>query len=242
MVLCSCPSMRILTAAAIVLCLAPVVTSGQSSPAESKLLLENADVLVTRSSVPRDTVPPLSFKSGDGVIVPLQKLTWSAALAANSEFAAGPGEAVVFPQGSSPQVYQAKDAPPNGAFIQVILKHHYATPFRKCEEPKECVRPIRIGDQVIGETRSLFTNNYISAYRHQLVPGGTLASSYFTSRGTDHALFIAITPLSANFSGEEITLEAGQVYFSTAQQVEVTAGAKDAVWVAIRIHAQEPKS
>jgi len=90
---------------------------------------------------------------------------------------------------------------------------------------------------VIGETRQLFTKNYVSAYRHELEKGGTLNSSYFTSHGTDHVVFLALTPLTASFAEEQLNLAAGQVYFSNAQGVEVDAYGDRALWVAIRIHA-----
>jgi hypothetical protein len=102
---------------------------------------------------------------------------------------------------------------------------------------KQCSRQIKVGDMVIGETRQLFTKNYVSAYRHELEKGGTLNSSYFTSHGTDHVVFLALTPLTASFAEEQLNLAAGQVYFSNAQGVEVDAYGDRALWVAIRIHA-----
>lgn len=193
----------------------------------------------TRYVLPNEKPIELSFAAGDGVIVPLNDLRWSSAISADSEWPAVGGEAFYVDQGAKPAVSRTANTPADGRVVAVNLKHHWTSTLRKCEEPRQCVRPVKIGEQVIGETRQLFTNNYISSYRHQLEPGGTLTSSYFTSRGTDHVLIVSVTPLKANFSGDEIKLEAGQVYFSTAQEVEVIAGKDRATWVAIRIHAAD---
>lgn len=229
------PPMKLVVTVAV--CLASIAALGQSSAADRKLLLDNAEMSATRYAIPDEKAIDLSFPAGDGVIVPLNDLRWSKAMSADSDSTAAAGEALYVDQGARPAVSRTASTPPDGTVVAVNLKHHWTSTLRKCEEPRQCVRPVKIGEQVIGETRQLFTNNYISAYRHQLEPGGTLTSSYFTSRGADHVLIVAVTPLTANFSGDEIKLEAGQVYFSTAQEVEVTAGKDRATWVAIRIHA-----
>ena len=96
-----------------------------------------------------------------------------------------------------------------------------------------------MGDASIGETTSLFTNGFITAYRHRIERGGTLSSSYFSPRGKDHLLVIALSEMQANFDGVEETLARGQTYTSEATSVEVRAQTGEAGWIVIRV--QTPK-
>jgi hypothetical protein len=81
----------------------------------------------------------------------------------------------------------------------------------------------------------LFTSGFVTAYKHDLLPGGTLSSSYFSSRGKDHLMLVPLTVLRASFDGTEEDLKAGQVYASEAAQVEVTATKLAARWVMLRV-------
>lgn len=197
---------------ATALCLVSFPVLAQTDRME--VVLENPEVQVTRYAIDPQNPLQVTFTDGDGVVVPMQGVKWSAAISANSESEAA-------------------------TVLAVHLKHHWAAMLRKCED--QCARPIKIEDHVIGETRSLFTNHYVSAYRHELDRGGSLSSSYFTSHGNDHVLLIALTPLAATVSGDRIWLEPGQAYFSTTQDVEANAEHDRAVWVAIRIHAPDEK-
>jgi hypothetical protein len=212
-----------------------ITLSAQGSAPESKVLLDNPEVRVTRFDVGRDAFK-VKADDGDVVVVAAGEVKFTPALEANSEFLMHAGEARYVVQGSHPEVYCGAETT-SCAVYAVDLRHHWQSTLRICEEPKQCSRQIKVGDMVIGETRQLFTNNYVSAYRHELEKGGTLNSSYFTSHGTDHVVFLALTPLTASFAEEQLNLAAGQVYFSNAQGVEVDASGDRALWVAIRIHA-----
>lgn len=148
------------------------------------------------------------------------------------------GEPRFVPQQSDPAIINTGNGLPQ--FLLVELKHHWDTEVRACSEPSKCTRPIRMGDASIGETTSLFTNGFITAYRHRLDTGGTLSSSYFSSKGTDHLLLIALTDLRANFDGAEETLQSGQTYASEARTVEVDAAKAEARWVVIRMQTPKP--
>lgn len=115
------------------------------------------------------------------------------------------------------------------------LKQHWEPPMRTCSEPSRCTHPIRMGEAVIGETTSLFTNGFVTAYQHRLDPGATLDSSYFSAKGRDHLLLIALTDLHANFDGIDESLQAGQTYASEATAVEVNAGKSPARWIVLRV-------
>lgn len=103
----------------------------------------------------------------------------------------------------------------------------------------KCTHPIQSGPAQIGQSTTLFTNGFITAYRHHLVKGADLSSSYYSSSGVDHLLLVALTDLRANFDGAEEQLRAGQVYASEASQVEVNASSGEARWIVIRL--QTPK-
>jgi hypothetical protein len=221
---------------ALLLPLSALRSYSQSSNPNVELLIENAEVKVTRYTGSPGQVVEVKASGGDAVVVPAGAVSWAPSPADSSPLSAVRGDAIFVAEGNHVYVRQS-EAESSFVLYGIDLKHHWQSTLRKCEEPKECARPITIAGQVIGETRKLFTNNYVSAFRHELEKDGTLNSSYFTSRGTDHVLFIALTRLAANFSGEELKLDAGQVYFSKAQEVEVSALSGRALWVVIRIHA-----
>jgi quercetin dioxygenase-like cupin family protein len=123
----------------------------------------------------------------------------------------------------------------NATMIDVGLKQHWDAEVRLCSEPKKCSHTIQAGSSEIGHSTMLFTSGFVTAYRHDLVPGGTLSSSYFSSRGKNHLMLVPLTDLRANFDGTEEDLKAGQVYASEAAQVEVTATKLAARWVMLRV-------
>jgi hypothetical protein len=96
-----------------------------------------------------------------------------------------------------------------------------------------------MGPNEIGETTSLFTNGFITAYQHRLVVRGTLTSTYYSTKGKDHLLLIPLTNLRANFDGTEENLKQGQAYTSDATEVEVNADLAKARWVVVRVETPE---
>lgn len=95
--------------------------------------------------------------------------------------------------------------------VVAFLKHHFDAEVRPCAEPRRCTRPIQTSVSQIGESTLLLTSGFITAYRHRLDKGGTLASSYYSSTGKDHLLLIAISDIEANFDGQEERLSGGQI-------------------------------
>jgi quercetin dioxygenase-like cupin family protein len=148
------------------------------------------------------------------------------------------GDARFLQQGSVPKIANVGSSLPQ--LLIVELKRHWDVEVRACSEPSTCTRLIKMGDASIGETTSLFSNGFITAQRHRLDPGGTLDSSYFSSRGKDHLLLIALTDLQANFGGTAETLLRGQTYSSDATEIEVNAPKSEARWIVIRL--QTPKT
>jgi len=123
--------------------------------------------------------------------------------------------------------------------VVIALKQHWDTDVRPCAEPKSCSRPIRAGGREIGQSESLFTNGFLTAYRHRMDRGGTLSTSYYSKNGTHHLMLVALDDLHANFEGTDQELRRGQVFGSDAGEVEVEAGAHAARWVVIRVELRK---
>jgi hypothetical protein len=94
-----------------------------------------------------------------------------------------------------------------------------------------------MGGSAVAWTTTLFSNGFVTAMRHKMVRGGTLSSSYYSAKGSDHILLIPITELQGNFGGLDEQLKAGQAYFTDATEVEITAKDAEARWIVIRLHA-----
>lgn len=148
------------------------------------------------------------------------------------------GEARFLPVGNPPHLVNSGGG--TVAVLIVELKQHWDAEMRVCSEPAKCTRPIRMGEYSIGETTSLFTNGFVTAYRHRLERGGTLSSSYFSTKGKDHLLLIALTDLHVSFDGNDETLKAGQAYASEATGIDVDAATAPVRWVVIRV--ETPKT
>jgi hypothetical protein len=135
------------------------------------------------------------------------------------------------------RILNSSDKPSQALVIE--LKQHWDAEVRTCVEPMKCSRPIRMGANEIGDTTSLFTNGFITAYRHRLVVRGTRTSRYYSTKGKDHLLLIPSTNLRANFDGTEENLKQGQAYTSDATEVEVNADLSEARWVVVRVETPE---
>jgi hypothetical protein len=109
--------------------------------------------------------------------------------------------------------------------------------MRNCTELMKCERIIRVGAMEVGASTSLFTNGFTSAYRYRANPGATISSNFYSSKGNNFVLFIAITPMKANFGGIEEELKAGQVYGTDGADIEVDAPKDQELrWVVLRLN------
>lgn len=121
--------------------------------------------------------------------------------------------------------------------VTIELKRSWNTGMRNCSEPLKCDRTIRVGDFEVGTSTSLFTNGFVSAYRYRAQPGATINSNFYSSKGNNFVLIIAITPMKANFGGIEEELKAGQVYGTDGANIEVNAPRdKELRWIVLRLN------
>ncbi len=125
---------------------------------------------------------------------------------------------------------------PKAGDLLIELKKHWEAEMRPCSYPMKCTRETQIGGDTIAWTTTLFTNGFITGTMHKLVRHGTLASSYYTAKGTDRILLIPFTDLDISFDGIEESLKAGHPYFSAALQVEVTSKDAESRWFVLRIN------
>ena len=209
-------------------------TSASVSGPDSQLAEENEYFRVTKVQLPPGTAGEVGHRDRDAVFLTLGKgLTVSREKTGASDDLRE-GEVRFLPRESSLQI--ANTGTSLTQLLVVELKRHWDGEIRPCSEFSKCTRPIRIRDLTIGETTSVFTNGFITSYRHRLDRGGTLSSSYFSSKGKNHVLLIALTGLQANFDGAEESLQRGQTYASDATGVEVDASKGESQWVVVRMH------
>jgi hypothetical protein len=208
-------------------------TGKSVSDTESQIIEENQYFRVFRAELGAGAATPIEQHGRDTVLVALgDGLTLSAPKTAESIILKD-GEAQFLSRGSGPRV--ANSANSAVQLLVVELKQHWDAEVRACSEPTKCTRPVRMGELSIGETTSLFTNGFVTGYQHRLDRGGTLSSSYFTARGKDHILIIALTYLQVNLDGSDQELRAGETYGTEATAVEVNAVSAPARWVVIRV-------
>ena len=120
-------------------------------------------------------------------------------------------------------------------------KQHWDAPVRPCSAPMNCTRTTKMGNDPIAWTTTLFTNGFLTAATHRVVPGGTLDSFYYSAKGSDAIVVVPFTEISANFGGIDETLKAGQPYFSTATEAEVTGTNAEGRWFVLRINSPNAK-
>ena len=120
--------------------------------------------------------------------------------------------------------------------IIVELKQHWDTEFRSCAAPAHCTHETGAGGPAFARTTTLFSNGFVTVMDHKVGRGGTLSSSYYSARGSDRILLVALTNLHANFDGIDQQLETGQAYFSAATEVEIGGQESEARWIVIRLH------
>lgn len=202
----------------------PLVYAQQPSPtASSELLLDNDYVRIARLEVSPGAFYLLP-REHDSVVINLPDGHSGGSVSQQTE------EVNFIPKGAS---LRRLEGPARAVVVE--LKHHWDAEVRLCQEPRTCSHSILAGGLEIGQTTSLFSNGFLTAYRHRLVKGGTLDSSYYSAHGVDHIVVVPLTAAHANFDGIEQDLEPGQPFFSAATQVEVTAKDHEVRWVVLRI-------
>ena len=191
------------------------------SPTSSRLLLDNDYVRVVQQPSPTGIIS----KKNDSVVIAISP---DSSRAADIKFVS---RGSVIAQDSGKAEWKS---------IVIELKRHWDAPIRVCGYPMQCTHKVEPADVEVSETTSLFTNGFITASKHRVFPGGTLSSSYFSPKGSDHIVFVSLSALDASFDGIDEKLAPGQVYFSDAAQVEVTAGDHDGDWIVIRLNTPKP--
>lgn len=220
--------------AALILIAMPATVAAQdkrnetSSQIAVKLVLENDFVRVNRYEGSTDASPDERLND-DAVLVRIA--TGKDLDPAGGNY--GQPEIRFVPRGQSLQQAGFSAAE---TFLLVELKGHWDAEVKTCAAPLTCSRVIKAGTEEIGETRSLFTNGFISGFFHRLERGATLSSSYYSASGADRIVYVPLTDLKVNFGGRDEVLKTGQPYFSDAPEVETTAGDHSVSWVIVRIH------
>lgn len=202
--------------------------------ATRQALLDNQYVSVVRLDVPRGAVAEIGSATRDSIVV---APGYAELIDLETHAPAWDAEAdrVEFvKRGPMRRVINAGSAPVRAVVVE--LKQHWNAEVHRCTPPKDCARVIKAGGEPVGESRMLFTNGFVTAQAHRLDAGGSLRSSYYSSRGVNYILVIPLTDMNAAFAGVEQALKAEQVYFSDAQELEVSATSQPAKWVVIRFN------
>jgi hypothetical protein len=212
---------------------APTADSGDRLVPE--LAAENNYYLANRLAIPAGSVVQVPQHGRDAILIMLGDAMAEFKLEPSDEPQnLGFGEVRFLSRGSHPILTSD-----NALEILVVeLKQHWDPEMRLCTEPAKCRHTIRMDSKEIGDSTSLFTNGFITAYRHHLVIRATLTSSYYSANGKDHLLLVPLADLTATFDGTEKELVRGQVYPSEASQVEVDAAKQEARWIVIRVETK----
>jgi hypothetical protein len=200
---------------------------------EARLIEENEHYRVLRFDLAGESQASVPQRRTDVIIVAFgDGLSLGSAKDANPEKLAD-GDVRFFQRPVHPAILHSGDSV--SETIVVELKDHWDSEIRPCSQPKTCTHAIRVGGAEIGQTTALFSNGFVTAYRHHMDRGGTLTTSYYSSKGKDHLLVVALANLQANFDGTEQELKRGQVFASDASEVEMDAGSHEVSWVVIRV-------
>ncbi|HEY1802275.1 MAG TPA: hypothetical protein VGG46_15220 [Terriglobales bacterium] len=209
-------------------------TGSSSSPAvRREIVEENPYFRVFRLQITAGAETDLESHGRDAVLIVLGENLALSAQKSGEAASLINGEARFLPMGSISHLTNSGTTTVTALIAEI--KQHWASAMHSCSEPAKCTHPIRMGEAMIGETTSLFTNGFVTAYRHRLDPGATLASSYFSTKGKDHLLLIALTDLHANFDGSDEALKVGQTYASEATEIDIDAGGSPAGWIVLRV-------
>jgi hypothetical protein len=134
------------------------------------------------------------------------------------------------------QFEESSGTDPSAVELLIGIKRHWDAEMRPCAYPMKCTRETVVGNEPIASTTTLFTNGFVTAATHKVKQGGTLTSSYYTSKGTDRIVFIPFTDVKASFGGIEENLKVGQPYFTVGTEVEVTATDAESRWFVLRLN------
>ena len=200
----------------ILLVLAGSLCAQNPASAVQLLVLDNDQVRILRITLPAQAKFPTDSTS-DTVAVRLADET-----------------ATFIPKGTQ----SVRDNPTDKEIVDLLIqpKHHWDPPVRPCAEPMRCTRETRMGKETIAWTTTLFTNGFLTGTVHRVIRGGTLDSSYYSAKGSDQVVVIPFTDMSVNFGGIDEARKAGQPYFSTASEVEVTGTNAEARWFVLRLN------
>jgi hypothetical protein len=122
----------------------------------------------------------------------------------------------------------------SGQFLIVELNQEFER-VEECAAPKQCDRTIHTAGQDVGKTTLILSGGGLTVQRHSLVEGASLTSSYYTSNLKSHVLIVPLTAMDANFNGDQQDLRAGHVYFTEAEQADISAVKGGSRWIAIRV-------
>jgi acyl-homoserine lactone acylase PvdQ len=225
-------------------CLFITISSAQASsgaaqaatndlPPSAQLLENNEDFRVQRLDIQETTKVSLPQLSMDTVFVVLgDGLSLSTPTLKEPEQLAD-GDVRFLAKGKAPSFFHQNHN--DSALVVIGIKHHWDAEVTPCQAPKVCTHAIRADRSQIGQSTTLFTNGFLTAYRHRMDHGGTLSTSYYSSRGKHHLMFVALEDLHANFDGTDQDLKRGQVFGTDAADIEVDAGKRNIAWAVIRI-------
>lgn len=188
----------------------------QTAEPTPQLVLENDFVRIRRVTIPAKGNFSVAEKN-EAVVVRLDDET-----------------AQFIPKGEQVTVSNATDH--ESVELLLELKKHWNAEMRWCRFPKTCTRETKISEEPIAWTTTLFTNGFVTATTHKVVRGGTLTSSYYTSKGFDSIVLIPFTDLNVNLSGINENLKAGQPYFGVGTEVEVTGRDSQSRWFVLRLN------
>jgi hypothetical protein len=202
------------TLAAVLFILTPL--SAQTSAPLPQPMLDNDWVKVLRVAVPPGGKLDRE-ETGDAVLLRMR------------------GESAQFlPKGS--RLESSNSSGQESVEYLIELKEHWDAPMRVCAYPMTCTRETKLGGEAVAWTTTLFTNGFITAATHKAARHASLTSSYYSAKGSDHIVLIPFTNLYVSFGGVEEILKAGQPYFTSGTQVEVSAKETDSRWFVLRLN------
>jgi hypothetical protein len=192
----------------------------------NRVLFENKYFRASSLIVAKDTPQKIVPKQHALLIVPINEMNLSESTTLPA------GSVLYVPQGSK-WLSLASTSVPSKVVVVELLQNY--DDVQACAAPKQCTRPIRFGEGEVGETASLFRGGGLTVDRHRIVPGASLTSNYFTAHMQSHVLLVALTDVDASFGGDAQALTPGNVYFTDAEQADISAGRDETRWVAIRV-------
>jgi hypothetical protein len=197
---------------------------------KTRLVEENDHFLVNRLELAAQATSEIQQDKNDAVVIALGE---GAALAPSAELAPNVllnGEPRFLPAGNHPKILNLGGKP---LLVFVVeLKQHWDAEMRVCADLRKCTHPIRHDSVEVGQSTSLFSNGFVSAFRNRLASGRAVMS-YSSGKGTQHLLLVPLADARIDFDGVDADLKFGDAYASDASAVEVNAGQHEVQWVVI---------